>query len=62
MPVMPEFEQSEEVIAGKIVIALTRRSGFDNAWDGCDADTQSDILAELTALVRSARTLVPHGG
>lgn len=41
------FEDEARTLAGKIMNELAVRSGFDDAWNNCDIDTQLEIMAEL---------------
>lgn len=54
MPLLDEFYESRSdesrEVAKKILFSvfgnILGRSGFDHAWDACDADVQEEILSD----------------
>jgi len=41
----------EITLAGKIIMMLSDRGGFDDWWSNIDIDTQLDILNEINKII-----------
>lgn len=58
---MKEISKQEARFVARMVLRdLEGRAGFDHWWGGIDADTQHEIMDDLTGVVRDAYAVVAN--